>query len=462
MQLYNTLARSKQEFVPIVPGKVGIYCCGPTVYNFAHIGNLRTYIFEDILRRTLRFSGLEVRHVMNITDVGHLESDADEGEDKMEKGARREGLSVWDLARKYEAAWLADMTALNIERPEVICRATEHVAEMIALTERLVERGFAYAAPGAVYFDTSRFGSYAELARLDLSGMQAGAGGRVGVVGEKRHPNDFVLWFLDRPKHLMQWDSPWGRGYPGWHVECSAMSMKYLGETFDIHCGGIDHIPVHHTNEIAQSEAATGKPFVRYWLHGEFLIIGKQDADDDDAYTKMSKSSDNFITVSVVKERGFDPLSYRFLCLMAHYRSELKFTWENLESAQQGLRRVYAQRSGPDPLENDSAYEDARGEVARALYDDLNTPNAVGLLSRYGSDRLWQEFDAVLGLGIAQRRLEREEPLPEEITQLIAARNEARKAKEWAKSDALRDEIISKGYEVGDGPQGTTVKPRIL
>jgi cysteinyl-tRNA synthetase len=410
-------------------------------------------VFEDVLRRALRFNGYVQHHVMNITDVGHLESDADEGEDKMEKGARREGLDVWQLARKYEAAWLADMAALNIERPEVVCRATEHVPDMIALVERLMERGYAYATDDTIYFDTSRFADYARLARLDLRGLQAGAGGRVQLTGEKRHPNDFALWFSGRPRHLMQWDSPWGRGYPGWHIECSAMSMRYLGPTFDIHCGGVDHIPVHHTNEIAQSEGASGQPFVRYWLHGEWLLIGSE---------KMSKSTENFLTLAALADKGFSPLAYRYLCFQAHYRSELRFTMEALEAAQQGLRRVYAARPDADPLTDEEAYGDARTEVLAALNEDLNIPQMVGLLNRHGSHRLWVEFDAVLGLDIAARVGRRGEELPADVLGLVEQRNAARKARDWAESDRIRAVLTDMGYEVGDGPSGTTVRRRPL
>lgn len=453
MYLYNTLTRSKELFEPTMPGKAGLYCCGPTVYNFAHIGNLRTYVFEDVLRRTLRMNGFQVTHVMNITDVGHLESDADEGEDKMEKGAAREGLDPWQLARKYEGFWLRDMEALNIERPEVICRATEHIPEMIELIERILSAGYGYITPGAVYFDTSKFPSYADFARLDLGGLQAGAGGRVKLTGEKKNPNDFVLWFTNRPKHIMQWESPWGRGYPGWHIECSAMSMKYLGESFDIHCGGVDHIQVHHTNEIAQSESATGKPFVRYWLHGEFLLTESE---------KMSKSAENFLTLQVLKDRGFDPLAYRFFCFQAHYRSELKFNWENLEAARSGLRRVYGLSAENDPLGLDSSFAKAKQEALEALNDDLNMPQLLGILFRHGSARLWREFDCVLGLDIAERSERAEETLPAEVASLVEERNAARKAKDWALSDSLRDRLIEMGYDVGDGPQGTTVRRRSL
>jgi cysteinyl-tRNA synthetase len=463
MQLYNTVTRSKEEFVPLEPGRARMYCCGPTVYNYAHIGNLRTYIFEDVLRRALRFNGYQVTHVMNITDVGHLESDADEGEDKMEAGARREGLDVWELARKYENAWLADMAKLNIERPEVICRATEHVADMIALIERILANGYGYITPDAVYFDTSKFPRYAEFARLDLGGLQAGAGGRAQQQEAKRHPNDFVLWFTNRPRHIMQWDSPWGRGYPGWHIECSAMSMKYLGETFDIHCGGVDHIPVHHTNEVAQSECATGKRFARYWLHGEFLNIVKPSDDGaGGAVEKMSKSLDNFLTLQVLSDRGFDPLAYRYLCLQAHYRSELRFSFETLEAAQTGLRRVYSMRTDEDPLADDGRYAEARAEAKAALDDDLNMPQLVGLLNRWGSRRLWLEFDAVLGLDIERRSRPVVQEIPAEVQAIVAERDAARKQKDWARSDALRNRLIEMGYEVADSPKGTAVKKRLL
>jgi cysteinyl-tRNA synthetase len=452
MQFHNTLSRAKEEFVPLEPNVARMYCCGPTVYNFAHIGNLRAYIFNDVLRRALKFNDFQVNHVMNITDVGHLESDSDEGEDKMEMGAQREGLDPWQLARKYEAAFFEDTARLNIERPEVVCRATEHIPEMIALIERILEQGCGYVTPSAVYFDTSKFPPYAELARLDISGQQAGGGGRGDRSEEKRHPHDFVLWFLNKPRHIMQWDSPWGRGYPGWHVECSAMSMKYLGDTLDIHTGGVDHVPVHHTNEIAQSECATGKQFVRYWLHNEFLITEK----------KMSKSSGEFLTLQRVVDQGFDPLVYRYLCLQAHYRSELKFSWENLEAAKEGLRKVYATRPEREPLKEEGAYTAARQEALAALNDDLGTPQLVGILNRFGSYRLWREFDAVLGLDFVKRTQRVEEELPAEIQELAQKRDAARQAKDWAQSDALRNQLIALGYEVGDSPQGTTVKRRLL
>lgn len=468
MKFYNTLTRRKEEFVPLEPGKARLYCCGPTVYNYVHIGNLRAYLFDDTLRRALKFNGYDLTHVMNITDVGHLESDEDEGEDKMEKGASREGLSPWEVARKYEDAFFDDAKLLNMERPEVVCRATEHIPEMISLIQRILDHGSGYITQGAVYFDTSTFDRYAELARLDLSGLVAGAGGRVEMLGEKKHPNDFALWFLNKPRHIMQWESPWGRGYPGWHIECSAMSMKYLGETFDIHCGGVDHIPVHHTNEIAQSESATGKQFVRYWLHNEFLILAKpkppngDSSIDEEDTAKMSKSGENFITLKALVDRGFDPLAYRYLCLQAHYRSELKFTWDTLAAAQQGLRKVYTSRPENDPLADDSRYADARAAAVSALNDDLATPGLLGILNRYDSFRLWSEFDAVLGLDVARRSSRAAEELPAEVVALVEARNEARKQRDWARSDDLRNQLIELGYEVGDSPEGTTVKRRAL
>ncbi len=479
MLVYNTLTRRKETLEPLDPPKVGLYCCGPTVYNFLHIGNLRAYIFDDILRRTIKFNGFDLTHVMNITDVGHLESDEDEGEDKMEKGAAREGISPWEIARKYEDAALADFRNLNIERPDIVCRATEHIPEMIALIERLIKNGCAYAAEGGVYFDTSTFDKYAELARLDLRGQEAGGSGRVEMLGEKRHPNDFVLWFLNKPRHLMQWDSPWGRGYPGWHIECSAMSMKYLGETFDIHCGGIDHIPVHHTNEIAQSECATGRQFVKYWMHNEFLIVPKSSGDfgklsksdeGESDQTVLSDQSDQgsygFLTLQRLLDRGFDPLAYRFLCLQVHYRSELKFSWESLEAAQTGLRRLYSIRPDSEPLTADSDYAAAREECRTAVNDDLNTPKLLGLLNRYASYRLWTEFDSILALDIAERsaklREDSTEELPPDIHALVDERNKARADKNWARSDELRKELIEKGYEVADTPQGTKVKKRLL
>jgi cysteinyl-tRNA synthetase len=453
--LFNTMTRSKQEFVPLDPPNVRMYCCGVTVYNYAHIGNLRTYVFEDVLRRVLKFNGYHVIHVQNVTDVGHMTTDEDAGDDKMQVAAQRENKSPWEIARFYEEAVVTDFKRLNIEMPERMPRATEHIVEMIELIQRLEANGYTYTTSEGVYFDTSRLPDYGKLARLNLAEQRQGARDEVIADETKRNPSDFMLWFLNKPTHIMQWESPWGPGYPGWHIECSAMSMKYLGETFDIHCGGVDHIPVHHTNEIAQSEGATGHEFVRYWMHGEFLLFAKE---------KMSKSRGGSInTVQALIEQGYDPLAYRYFCLQAHYRSELNFSLEALDGATSGLRKIYALCPDSDPLKDDQeAYARARARVLDAVNDDLSMPLAVGLLNSYGSYRLWVEFDAILGLDIAKRSCQGDAPLPGDVLELIEARNAARKAKEWAQSDALRKQLIEMGYEVGDGPQGTTVKKRAL
>ena len=464
LTFYNTLSRRKEEFVPLVPGKVTMYCCGLTVYNYAHIGNLRTYIFEDILRRVILFNGLDLMHVQNVTDVGHMTTDEDAGEDKMQVAALRENKSPWDIARFYESAAVEDFKRLNIQIPEVMPRATEHIVEMIELIERLEANGYTYRTSEGVYFDTSKFPDYNKLSRIDLSKQRTQ---REEVIQDetKKNASDFVLWFLNKPNHVMQWESPWGPGYPGWHIECSAMSIKYLGETFDIHCGGIDHIPVHHTNEIAQSECATGHPFVRYWLHSEFLQMGGK---------KMSKSEREKMTkeqlaqlppglLSELIERGYDPLVFRYLCLQAHYRSELNFTVDSLDAAASGLRKVYATCPVNDPLKNDeTAFTVAREKVLALMNDDLGLPQAVGLLNSYGSYRLWTEFDPVLGLNFVSRTCPEDVPLPTEIAVLVEARNAARAAKSWAESDAIRNQLIAQGYDVGDSPQGTTVKKRTL
>ncbi|MCX7804003.1 MAG: cysteine--tRNA ligase [Planctomycetota bacterium] len=492
--LFNTMGRRKEPFMPLEAGRVGMYTCGPTVYNYAHIGNLRTYIFEDLLRRTLEYNGFAVRHVMNITDVGHLTSDADTGEDKMEEGARREGRSIWEIAAFYTEAFRRDIARLNILPPAVWCRATDHIAEQIELVRRLEEKGYAYRLPDGVYFDTSRFPDYGRLAMLDVEGLMAGA--RVRPVEGKRSPADFALWKLTPPgvKRQMEWDSPWGRGFPGWHIECSAMAMKYLGETFDIHAGGVDHINVHHTNEIAQAECATGKKFVRYWLHGEFLVMEKD---------KMSKSAGNFVTLQTLIDRGFDPLDYRYLCLTAHYRSQLVFRWESLEAARSARRSLLERIHGPGAagVEAPEAAAAAAGSAAggragadagreavrgdgevpvrgdraeryaarflEAVNDDLNIPAALAVawelardsgIPAGGKKRLLLDFDRVFGL-----RLDippQEEPgaeIPAGVKELADRREEARRSRNWKEADALRAEIAKLGYRVEDTPSG----PRI-
>jgi cysteinyl-tRNA synthetase len=359
LKLWNTRTRSLEVFKPLSGNEVRLYCCGPTVYHFAHIGNLRTYIFEDLLRRTLGFFGHGVSHVMNITDVGHLTDDGDEGEDKMTKAARERGMSVWDIAEHYTSAFFDDCRRLNIVRPEIVCKATDHIADMVALIRRLEERGMTYVADGNVYYDVSRFPQYQEFARLDKEELRAGA--RIEVDAAKRNPQDFVLWFTNSKfkDQAMLWDSPWGRGYPGWHIECSAMSHRYLGEQFDIHCGGVDHIKVHHTNEIAQTEGATGKrPWVRFWMHGEFLVLNN---------AKMSKSSGDFLTLSRLAEIGYGPLDYRYFCLGAHYRIQLNFSDESIGAAK-SARANLVDRIKTLALQAESAAAGSgRGQTAAAL-----------------------------------------------------------------------------------------------
>ena len=457
--LFNTLTRKKDRFQSIQKGKVSLYTCGPTVYHYAHIGNLRTYVFEDILVRTLRRAGYELTHVMNITDVGHLVGDGDEGADKMEEGSKRTGKSAWDIAKFYTDAFFQDTQKLNVKKPQIIPCATDHIPEMIALVQQLEAKGLVYKTSDGLYFDTEKFPSYRDFARLDIENLEAGK--RVSL-GEKRSPTDFALWKFSpaQEKRQMEWDSPWGKGFPGWHIECSAMAMKYLGETFDIHCGGIDHIPVHHTNEIAQSEGATGKPFANYWMHGEFL-------NEDSG--KMSKSKGEFLTLSVLEKNGFHPLEYRFLILQAHYRSPLLFHFEALKAAQSGLNGLLQRLRDTGIVqakpENSAAAKDYQERFDKALFDDLNTAEGLSVLFTALKDNalsaaeknfLVADFDAVLGLQLLERASVVVE-IPAEVLALAHARDEARKAKNWAESDRLRQEIIAKGYKVEDSPKGTKV-----
>jgi cysteinyl-tRNA synthetase len=439
-----------------------MYGCGPTVYNYAHIGNLRTYVFEDILRRCLRYAGYEVTHVMNITDVGHLTDDADEGEDKIEKSARETGRSVWDIAEMYTRAFFHDTRRLNILRPEIVCKATDHIPEMIALVARLEEKGFTYEAGGNIYFSIDKFPDYGRLALLDSQDLMAGA--RVEVDANKRNPHDFVLWFTKSKfgGQSMVWDSPWGRGYPGWHLECSAMSMKYLGEQFDIHCGGIDHIPVHHTNEIAQSEAATGKkPWVKYWLHGEFLVVDRG---------KMSKSKGGFLTLDRLGEEGYKPLDYRYFCLGGHYRSQLKFSFDGLAAAasaranlMERLSRLDRKAPVPETLGGLSAGLLKAFEAGIA--DDLNMPKALAELWTLVKQQdipdgeklaVLRRMDEVLGLDLLY--VKEEEAPDAEIEALIQERLEARKVKNFTRADEIRDILKTRGILLEDGPGGTRWK----
>ncbi len=471
IKLYNTMTRSVDEFRPIDDNNVGIYTCGPTVYNYAHIGNLRTYVFEDILKRALLHEGYHVRHVMNVTDVGHLTSDSDTGEDKMEKGAAREGKTVWEIAEMYFQAFRADMAALHLVEPDVWCKATDHIAEQIELIYRLEAKGFTYIIDDGVYFDTSKLSDYGKLARLDIEGLRSGA--RVEIAAGKKSLTDFALWkFSPKDKRrLMEWESPWGVGFPGWHVECSAMAMKYLGEQADIHCGGIDHIPVHHTNEIAQSESATGRTWVNWWMHGEFLVLAKDKAEGD--AEKMSKSSGDFLRLKVLTDKGYDPLAYRFFCMGAHYRQQLAFSWANLDQANARfewlrtkaieLRAAAGGIAMPDKLVARQA--DA---FFSAVNDDLNMPQALAALSGLLADKSAEapavyatllEMDKILGLGlgtIQERKVQVDKGEEAEIQKLIDERLAARKAKDFARADDIRKQLAAMGVELKDTRQGTT------
>lgn len=455
LTLFDTYTRTFREFAPLRPPVVGMYTCGPTVYDFAHIGNLRTYVFEDILRRVLEFSGYTVKHVMNITDVGHLVSDADTGEDKMEKGARRTGKTAWEIAEEYTQAFRDDIKALNIFEPTIWCKATDHIAEQIAFIQCIESKGFTYRTSDGIYFDTSKLGDYGYMARLDIEGLQAGA--RIEI-GEKRHPTDFALWKFSPPNQLrqMEWESPWGVGFPGWHIECSAMSAKYLGDFFDIHAGGEDHITVHHTNEIAQTQACYGTRLANFWMHGYFLQLDME---------KMSKSSGDFLRLKTLVERGYDPVAYRFFCLSAIYRAKLTFTWEALDGAARALdrlRNAVYELGMPGNLDDDYIQR-----FEECIHDDLNMPRAIALawellksdLPAAEKKATILQFDRVYGLGLAEWKPS-EETAPLEILALLEQRQAARAEKRWADADRLRNEIQTAGYDIEDTPQGSRVKKK--
>lgn len=444
MRIYNTLSRSVEEFKPLNPPNVGIYSCGPTVYDYQHIGHMRRYIGDDILIRVLKSNDFNVHHVMNITDVGHLVSDADEGEDKMEKGAKKFGLSVWDIAKKFEAQFKDSCELLNIELPKDLMHATDYIPEQIDLIKKLEEKGFTYKTIDGIYFDTSKFENYFQLSRQNAEELKAGV--RVGM-GEKINVSDFALWKFspENEKRQMEWDSPWGKGFPGWHIECSAMSMKALGESFDIHTGGIDHINIHHTNEIAQAEAASGKPFVKYWVHHAFLTVEGE---------KMSKSLGNTYTAEDVKEKGFDPMSLRYLYLQTHYRQEMNFTWEALAGAQTALNKLRRHY-----LEAKNGEFDLPGEFFNAINDDLNIPKALSVVWENISDlnkETLDRIDSVLGLELSNYE-EKEIEIPSEIQELVDKREELRRGGNYEEADKLRSEIEGLGYAVEDTPDGIKV-----
>lgn len=468
LSFYNTLSKEKEKFVPIEKNKVRMYSCGPTVYSYAHIGNFRTYVFVDTLRRVIKYNGFELKHVMNITDVGHLESDADEGEDKMEKAARKENRDPYEIAKFYTDAFLKDMDRLNIQRPEIITKATDNIEQMIEYVQEIIKNGYAYETSKGIYFDISKLDKYPVLSNRCLEDQIAGA--RVDVDPEKKNPYDFALWIKAPENHIMKWESPWGLSYPGWHLECSTMGRRFLGEVFDIHTGGVDHIPTHHENEIAQAKGATGKIPAKIWMHCEYLLVDNG---------KMSKSLGNTYTISQLQEKGIAPLAFRLFCFTSHYRNKLNFTFEGAYGAQKALERLYdgyvKNTNGTDIVE-ESVIKEYKDKFDNFVNDDMNIPGAMSVVwevvrnAKKSSQfsKLLLEFDKVLGLDIinSEKYLEefknsQAEELPDEIKELVEQRKQARANKDWSKSDELRDLIISKGYSIKDTKDGIIVKKEL-
>lgn len=464
--VYNTMTRNKDEFIPYKEGKVGMYTCGPTVYNYAHIGNLRTYIFEDVLKKSLEYVNYKVKHVMNVTDVGHLQSDGDAGEDKMALGASREHKTVWEIAKFYENSFFEDCTKLNIKRPTIVCRATEHIQEMINLIKTLEEKGYTYVSNGNVYFEIDKFPDYTKLANISIDELKAGS--RIEIDPNKKNPLDFVLWFTNSKfsNQIMQWESPWGRGFPGWHLECSAMSIKYIGEYLDIHCGGIDHIAIHHTNEVAQSEGALGHKWVKYWMHAEFLVVDSG---------KMSKSTGDFLTVSRLEEEGYSPLDYRYFCLQSKYRKQLVFSFESLNDAKNGLKKLREKIATVLIAidEKDIVNQDKIGvykeKFSSYISDDLNIANAFtvlfdvlkdGELNNKEKAILVEDFDKVFSLDLMTVEKEATSIDEELINKLIIERAQARESKNWARADEIRNKFAEMNIELLDTKEGTTWKTK--
>ena len=450
---YNTLTKSKDKFEPINKEEVRMYSCGPTVYKDASIGNMRTYIMNDLIRRVLKYNGYKIKHTMNITDVGHLVSDADEGEDKMLKSAREMQKTPYEIAKYYTKLFMDDLEKLNVETPEVVCKATDHIEDMIKYVQKLLENGYAYETSTAIYFDVSKLDEYGILSGIKLEDQKAGA--RVDVDTEKRNPYDFALWIKAKPNHIMKWESPWGLSYPGWHIECSAMGQKYLGEQFDIHTGGIDLIPTHHENEIAQSKGACGKIPAKYWIHGEYLLINGG---------KMSKSLNNVYLLKDITQKGYDPLTYRLFTYSSSYRTKLNFTWEGIEASQKALEKLRAGyqkhlEGNEDILDEEiSKYEE---NFHKAINDDLNMPLAMSVVWDVVKNpkkskklaKLLDKFDTVLALSL-DKKSENQEKIPEEVLKLAEERLKARTEKNWAESDRLRNEILALGYSIKDSKEG--------
>lgn len=446
LKLYNTLTRKKETFKPIREGKVGMYVCGPTVYWYQHIGNLKAYLFADLLRRTLEFNGYKVKQVINVTDVGHLTSDSDEGEDKMERAAKKEGKTAKEISHYYFDLFQKDLEKLNIEQPAIWCWATEHLKEQVELIKKLEKNGFAYKTSDGIYFDTSKLKDYGKLAKLNIEGLEAGK--RIGM-SEKKNKTDFALWKFSKPedKRQQEWDSPWGKGFPGWHIECSAMSMKYLGETIDLHTGGIDHIPVHHTNEIAQSEAANGKKFVNYWMHENFLTFKGE---------KVSKSKGGLFMLSELEEKGYSPMTYRYYNLTALYRNPMDFSLEILDNAQNSYKKL--KNIVSSLVDDNTLNEKYLEEFKEAMNDDLNTPKALAVLwelvrddKAEGKYQTIKKMDEVFGLKLFEKEILE---IPSEIKSLANERLKAKKSKNFKKSDELRDKLKSLGWNIKDAKDG--------
>ena len=457
---YNTLTKKKEKFEPIDEKEVRIYSCGPTVYKDATIGNMRTNIFQDVLRRVLKYNGYKIKHAMNITDVGHLVSDADEGEDKMIKSAKEMHKSPLEIAKYYTELFFEDLKKLNIETPEIICKATDHIPDMIKYVEKLLKNGYAYETDTAIYFDISKLDKYGILSGVNLDEQKAGA--RVDVDSQKKNPYDFALWIKAPENHLMKWESPWGLSYPGWHIECSAMGQKYLGDVFDIHTGGIDLIPTHHENEIAQSKGACGKIPARFWIHGEYLLIDGG---------KMSKSLNNVYLVKDIEQRGYDPLVYRLFTYSSSYRNKINFTWDVMDAnakALEKLREGYQKHlQGKEDVE-DEVVTNFEEEFHKAINDDLNMPLAMSVVwdvIKYPKKsiklaELLKKFDGVMALSIDKEIKKKDYEIPEEIIKIAKEREKARKNRDWAKSDELRDLISKKGFLIKDSQNGYKIEKK--
>ena len=462
IELYNTLTRKKEQFIPEFDNTVRMYSCGPTVYSYAHIGNFRAYVFMDTLRRVLKYNGYNINGVMNITDVGHLTSDADTGEDKMERASKRENKTPYEIAQFYTECFLKDAKKLNIELPEHIVKATDHIQDMIDFVEGLIKNGMAYEVNGNVYFDVQKLKSYGQLSGINLDDLKAGA--RIAVNDEKKNPYDFALWIKAPENHIMKWQSPWGLGYPGWHIECSTMGRKYLGDTFDIHTGGVDHIPVHHENELAQSEGLTGKLQARFWMHVEFLQVDGG---------KMSKSLGNCYLIDDLEKKGYSALDYRYFCLNGHYRKKLNFTFEALDAskiARQRLMQLVASHKLGDEKIDEKQLQTYIEQFEKAINDNLNIPFALGVLwtmlkempkSKYVFDAALK-MDTVLGLSLDTAEAEQEtaEEIPAEIVELAAKRAEAKTQRDYKTADELRQQIEERGYMIADKKDGYEIKKK--